>query len=141
MSNTTYNTNPKESSSSTKYTCNVLPVNIDFTGTLSTTTKFWNAQLAKDEEKNQSVNYLRGRRLVGTHHENFGGSDADTSTHTLKVYRKGETDFQKDTNTYEVVGECPTLVNYGHEKVPGSDDCLERLNEWFELSRCIHDDD
>ncbi|KAH3668311.1 hypothetical protein OGAPHI_002065 [Ogataea philodendri] len=117
----------------TQYVCNVLPVYVDYTGTVENGSQFWDSQLEKQviDDKTQVVNYMRGRRLVGVEHA-FAGE------YKVDVFERKEDDGIE--SKYQLIGQSDTIVNFGHERLPEEADAVEKLMEWVSVAKHIHED-
>lgn len=114
------------------YTCNIIPANIDYTGYVGNGSDNWKIQ-SEQRDDGRSVNYLRGRKLVGERVELEGYRVA-----VLKEKDDGIGGLSDD-KVYEQTAQCTEVVDYGHESVPDSDKAaIGRVKEWIALSNQIH---
>ncbi|VEU20493.1 DEKNAAC101321 [Brettanomyces naardenensis] len=146
------------------YTCNVIPVHIDYTGYIANGSTNWNSQLetckgsvqltngwnGTSESENEviddnvrpdsgvSVNYLRGRRLLGTTHD-FNKDEG----YQMVLFKEKDDGIGglSDDKVLEQKAVCGEVLSYGHDNLPDCDnDPIQRLQEWIDLSRAIHDE-
>lgn len=111
-------------------TVNVLPTAVNFTGVVANGTSNWNSYRETDQDGNP-VNYLRGRKLVGTPHSVPG--------HAAVVFERSEAGAAAHAE-YTSVCLCDSVVLYEHQVKPSlQNDQVERLADWVGLTSYISD--
>lgn len=111
-------------------TVNVLPTAVNFTGVVANGTSNWNSYRETDQDGNP-VNYLRGRKLVGTPHSVPG--------HAAVVFERSEAGAAAHAE-YNSVCLCDSVVLYEHQVKPSlQNDQVERLADWVGLTSYISD--
>lgn len=103
---------------------NVLPVTVDFTGTVCNGSNTW-AEYS-EKEGQHDINYLRGHRLVGDHY----------AQSQVLLFEKG------DANNYNAIAKSNGITLYEHEVAANTEDNqLQRMNEWVNITNFINQND
>ncbi|ODV85137.1 hypothetical protein CANARDRAFT_28440, partial [[Candida] arabinofermentans NRRL YB-2248] len=133
------------SNTTNQYDCNVLPVYINYTGRVNDITTNWNKELTtstttttttNDNEFKTSVNYFRGRKLIGLKHELSNNDNDNDNKLQLKLFEKQD-DLMNGTSDniqYKEIGTCKNIINYDHERIPLLNDPVNKMIEWISLS-------
>lgn len=104
-------------------TVNVIPAAINFTGVVPNGTSNWDRYKEVEASTSTPVNYLRGRKLVGTVHD-FSGYGYEGVLFERAVQGTGG-------DEYTAAARCPSGVLYAHQVRPGAEgDQLLRAAEW-----------
>lgn len=116
---------------STNAEVNILPVSVKFTGIVPDGKTVWDKSAEKEVVNNATVNvnYLRGRKLIGTENDIEGKAI---------IFEKAE--GSTGEVEYVDIGQTSKITTYDHQ-FRGSleNNQIKRISEWIDISNVINE--